>query len=70
MVSPDMLMPTVIRTAARIRSQARQTVIRENVKLAESPAVGLDVFRHAPGSRGAQDYEFLYGELLGAGFLQ
>ena len=46
------------------------TVIRENVKLAESPAVGLDVFRHAPGSRGAQDYDLLYNELLGAGFLK
>ena len=40
------------RCCAKTRSVAR--VIRENVKLAESPAVGLDVFRHAPGSRGAQ----------------
>ena len=47
-----------------------RTVIRENVKLAESPAVGLDVFRHAPGSRGAQDYDALYDELLRAGFMQ
>ena len=47
-----------------------RTVIRENVKLAESPAVGLDVFRHAPGSRGAQDYDALYDELKGAGFLK
>jgi chromosome partitioning protein len=46
------------------------TRIRENVKLAESPAVGLDVFRHAPGSRGAQDYEALYGELLRADLLR
>ena len=46
------------------------TRIRENVKLAESPAVGLDIFRHAPGSRGAHDYEALYEELLGAGFMQ
>ena len=44
--------------------------IRENVKLAESPAVGLDVFRHAPASRGAQDYDALYDELSGAGFVQ
>jgi chromosome partitioning protein len=45
------------------------TRIRENVKLAESPAVGLDIFRHAPGSRGARDYADLYDELVGAGFM-
>src|SRR5438034_8894340 len=32
------------------------TRIAENVSLAESPARHLDVFRHAPQSRGAQDY--------------
>jgi chromosome partitioning protein len=46
------------------------TRIRENVKLAESPAEGLDVFRHAPESRGARDYEALLDELVGAGFLR
>jgi chromosome partitioning protein len=46
------------------------TRVRENVKLAESPAVGLDVFRHAPDSRGAYDYAELYEELLGAGLLR
>jgi len=46
------------------------TRIRENVKLAESPAAGLDVFRHAPDSRGARDYEELADELVGAGFLR
>jgi len=46
------------------------TRIRENVKLAESPSVGLDVFRHAPGSRGAHDYAELYEELLDAGLLR
>ena len=45
------------------------TRIRENVKLAESPAVGLDIFRHAPDSRGARDYAALYDELVGAGFM-
>jgi chromosome partitioning protein len=45
------------------------TRIRENVKLAESPAVELDVFRHAPGSKGAQDYRALADELAGAGFI-
>ena len=33
-------------------------------------AVGLDIFRHAPGSRGANDYADLYDELLGAGLLR
>jgi chromosome partitioning protein len=46
------------------------TRIRENVKLAESPAEGLDVFRHAPDSRGARDYSALLEELVGAGFLR
>jgi chromosome partitioning protein len=46
------------------------TRIRESVKLAESPAVSLDVFRHAPGSHGAHDYEALLEELVSAGFLQ
>ena len=45
------------------------TRIHESVKLAESPAVELDVFRHAPGSKGAQDYEALGDELMRAGFL-
>ena len=45
------------------------TRIRENVKLAESPSVGLDIFRHAPGSRGARDYADLYEELVGTGFM-
>jgi len=45
------------------------TRIRESVKLAESPAVGLDVFRHAPDSRGARDYQALADELVGAGFV-
>ncbi|MEO8487123.1 MAG: ParA family protein [Betaproteobacteria bacterium] len=46
------------------------TRIRENVKLAESPAEGLDVFRHAPESRGAHDYTALLDELVGAGLLR
>jgi chromosome partitioning protein len=46
------------------------TRIRENVRLAESPAVGLDIFRHSPGSRGARDYAALYEELLGSGFME
>jgi chromosome partitioning protein len=44
------------------------TRIRESVALAESPAIGLDIFRHAPGSSGAVDYEALVDELVRAGF--
>jgi chromosome partitioning protein len=47
-----------------------ETRIRENVKLAESPAFGLDIFRAAPTSRGAHDYAALAAELDGAGFLE
>lgn len=45
------------------------TRIREAVRLAESPSMGLDIFRHAPESRGAQDYAALTAELESAGFL-
>jgi chromosome partitioning protein len=43
--------------------------ISENVSVAESPASNEDVFTHAPGSRGAQDYEALLDELIETGFL-
>jgi chromosome partitioning protein len=46
------------------------TQIRENSKLAESPAIKLDVFRHAPGSRGAHDYAALADELAAGGFVR
>ena len=45
------------------------TRIAENVSLAESPAQHLDVFRHAPQSRGARDYQALIEELVGAGLV-
>jgi chromosome partitioning protein len=58
------------RMAASFRSdEICATRIRESVKLAESPAYALDVFRHAPGSHGATDYGALVDELVGAGFL-
>jgi chromosome partitioning protein len=44
-----------------------QTRIAENVSLAESPAQHLDVFRHAPQSRGASDYHALVDELMRSG---
>jgi len=60
--------------AARLAASFRPdeicaTRIRENVKLAESPALGLDIFRAAPNSRGAQDYAALADELVSAGFV-
>jgi chromosome partitioning protein len=45
------------------------TRIAENVSLAESPARQLDVFRHAPQSRGARDYQALVEELASGGFV-
>lgn len=45
------------------------TVISENVSVAESPALNLDVFAHAAHCRGAQDYAALLEELLEAKFL-
>jgi chromosome partitioning protein len=45
------------------------TRIAENVSLAESPARQLDIFRHAPQSRGARDYLALVEELVGAGLV-
>jgi len=46
-----------------------KTVISENVSIAESPAIGRDVFAHAANSRGAQDYASLLQELQESGFL-
>jgi chromosome partitioning protein len=40
------------------------TVIRENVSLAEAPASGQTVFEHAPKSLGAEDYLSLAHEVL------
>lgn len=47
-----------------------RTRISENVSIAESPALGKDIFSHAPNSRGAQDYADLLDELLSSGFLE
>jgi chromosome partitioning protein len=61
----------VARMAAAFRpDEICATKIRESVKLAESPSVELDVFRHAPGSKGAQDYQSLTDELVAAGFVE
>lgn len=46
-----------------------ETKIRESVELAESPELQLDVFRHAPGSDGADDYKALGDELKRTGLM-
>lgn len=40
------------------------TRIRRNIKLAEAPSYGLDIFRYAHDSHGAQDYAALADEVL------
>jgi chromosome partitioning protein len=46
-----------------------ETVISENVAIAEAPSLSLDVFSHSPSSRGALDYRALTAELQMARFL-
>lgn len=41
-----------------------RTAIRDNVALAEAPTAGLDVFRYAPRSTGAEDYAALAREVM------
>jgi chromosome partitioning protein len=47
-----------------------QTIISENVSLAESPSVKKNIFEYAPSSRGAQDYDALLDELMADGFIR
>ncbi|MSQ52015.1 MAG: hypothetical protein EXR28_09015 [Betaproteobacteria bacterium] len=47
-----------------------RTRVAENVAVAQSPALGKDIFSHAPQSRGAADYESLLEELTSSGFLE
>jgi chromosome partitioning protein len=53
----------------RFGDELCETRISESVSVAESPAANQDVFSHAPGSRGATDYEALISELESTGFL-
>lgn len=55
--------------AARFPGELCTTAISENVAIAEAPALGRDIFAHAPSSRGAQDYQALLEELRAAGFV-
>jgi chromosome partitioning protein len=54
----------------RFGTDVCETRIAENVSIAESPSCNRDVFEHAPGSRGAQDYAALADELEFCGFLR
>ena len=58
-------------TRARIREHfghaLLETVIRENIALAEAPSHGMDIFRYAPHSNGALDYLNLGRELMERG---
>lgn len=46
-----------------------ETVISENVAVAEAPSLNLDVFSHDKDSKGARDYLTLREELEATGFL-
>ncbi|KAF0204908.1 MAG: chromosome partitioning [Gallionellaceae bacterium] len=54
----------------RFGHEVCRTRISENVSLAESPALSLTVFEHAPTSRGAHDYDELVEELVADGFIE
>jgi chromosome partitioning protein len=60
----------VSQLSTRFGAEVCETRINETVGIAESPALGKDIFSHAPDSRGAQDYESLLQELLSSGFLE
>lgn len=49
---------------ARFGSKVFNTVIRENIRLAECPISGLPIHLYAPGSPGAQDYMNLAKEVI------
>lgn len=55
------------RLRERYGDEVCDTVISENVAVAESPSLNRDVFRHNASSTGAHDYTALYGELFGQG---
>jgi len=57
------------RLSKQFGAELCETVISENVAIAEAPASSLDIFGHSPTSRGAQDYLALMGELRAARFI-
>ncbi|MFN0303420.1 MAG: ParA family protein [Burkholderiales bacterium] len=50
---------------ARFGAAVCATMIRESVSVSESPSARKDIFRHAPDSSGAHDYQQLCEELWG-----
>ncbi len=44
------------------------TIIRENISLAEAPSFGMDIFAYRPNSSGANDYYRLTAEIIKRGF--
>jgi chromosome partitioning protein len=46
-----------------------ETVISENVAIAEAPSLNLDIFSHSSSCRGAEDYTALCEELVATEFL-
>jgi chromosome partitioning protein len=48
----------------RYGAEVLETVISENVSVAESPSLNQDVFRHNASSPGAHDYKKLLDELV------
>ncbi len=57
------------RLRSRYGDEVCETVISENVAIAESPSQNRDVFSHNAASVGARDYAALYRELKLGGFL-
>lgn len=54
----------------RYGDEVLDTVISENVTVAESPSVNQDVFQRNAASSGAHDYQSLLAELVGRGDLR
>lgn len=57
------------RLSSQFGEEVCETVISENVAIAEAPACNRDIFSHAASSRGAQDYAALADELASKGFV-
>jgi len=80
LINPDLAMTGLLRTMYDPRNrlscdvsaqllehfhgQVFRTIIPRNVRLAEAPSYGLPAYKYDPGSRGAQAYLALAGEML------
>ena len=54
----------VEKLTSHFKDKMFNTLIRENISLAESPSYGLTIFEYYPSSHGAEDYTLLAKELL------